>query len=98
MPWKEESHYQDGVNNILLDKGRNNPKLRRLMIIHIIEVDYNLKTKILWTRRLVKKAEKRTLTGDPGREEDTATAKELHCDLAHISLRECITMENCAKS
>ena len=35
------------VNNVLIEKDSNNPTLHRLRIIHIIEADYNLATKIL---------------------------------------------------
>lgn len=57
----------------LLEKDPNNPKLHRLRIIHIIEADYNPATKILWSRRLMKKAENYsycylTQTGDPGKD------------------------------
>ena len=35
------------VHNIMLEKDQNDPKLHRLRVIHIIEADYNLTTKIL---------------------------------------------------
>lgn len=93
------------VHNILLEKDLTDPKLRRLRIIHIIEAAYNLATKILWTRRLMRKAEKEKLLTDSiwgsrkGRNtQDAATAKELHYDITHLSFSEYATMENDAKS
>ena len=52
------------VNNVLIEKDSNNPTLHRLRIIHIIEADYNLATKILWARRMMPKAEKSKLLTD----------------------------------
>ena len=46
------------VQNILLEKDPNDPKLHRLRIIHIIEADYNLAAKIQWARRLMRRPEK----------------------------------------
>lgn len=44
------------VHSILLEKYPNDPKLHRLRIIHIIEADYNLATKIVWSRQPMKTA------------------------------------------
>jgi ribonuclease HI len=93
------------VHNVLLEKDPNHPKLHRLRIIHIIEADYNLATKIYWARRLQRTAEKKKLLCDSnwgsrkGRSaQDVAIVKELHYDITHLSLNEFATMENDAKS
>ena len=78
------------VNNVLIEKDSNNPTLHQLRIIHIIEADYNLATKILCTRRLMPKAEKANLLTDSNwgsrrsrSAQDTSTMKELHYDISH---------------
>lgn len=89
----------------MLERDPNDPKLHRLRIIHIIEADYNLATKISWARRLMKKAKEQKLLSDSnwgskkGRSaQDAATVKSLHYNLAHLTLNEYATMENDAKS
>lgn len=93
------------VHNVLLEMDPNNPKVHRLRIIHIIEADYNLATKIHWARRLQKTAERKKLLWDSnwgsrkGRAaQGVALVKELHYDITHLSLNEYSTMGNDAKS
>ena len=93
------------VHNVLLEKDPNDPKLHRLRIIHIIEADYNLATKIHWARRLMSNAERGKALCDAnwgsrkGRSaQDVSIVKELHYDITHLSLKDYATMENDAKS
>lgn len=74
------------------------------MIIHFIEADYNLVSKIFWARRLMRKVEKEKLLTDFNSgsrigccAQVSNMANELHYDQAHISLKEYATMENDAK-
>lgn len=86
------------VHNILLEKDPNNPTLHSLRIIHIIEANYNL----LLGQDTYENVEERK-TSDRlklGMKESTAQdagAKELHYDLAHLSLKEYATTEKDAK-
>lgn len=90
------------MHNVFLEKDPNNPKLHRLRIIHIIEAYYNLATKILWARRLMKRAEQISDSNWGSRKsrsaQDAATVKSLHYGLAHLTLHKYATMENDAKS
>ena len=93
------------VHNIMLEKDQNDPKLHRLRVIHIIEADYNLTTKILWSRKMMWEVEKKRLISDgqwgnrSGRSPcDVALTKELHYELLNTTLKEYASMENDAKA
>ena len=90
---------------MLFEKDPHDPKLHRLRIIHIIEADYNLATKIHWARRLMQRAEREKTLCDAnwgsrkGRSaQDVAMVKELHYDITHLCLKDYAAMENDAIS
>jgi hypothetical protein len=41
----------------MIEKDPGNPKIERLRVIHLFEVDYNLSLKMLWGKRLVYQGE-----------------------------------------
>jgi hypothetical protein len=76
-------------------------KLHRLRVIHIREADYNLTTKILYSRKMMWEVEKRKLISDGqwgNRSGKRPCDVGLHNEIVNTTLKEYASMENDAKA